>query len=90
MCVAHTSEKSLHKGLQELRDSGIIDRRLFEWGDSLRQERNIGAHASGQQVKAQDARDILDFASAICEYVYVLTDRYENYKNRKSVEKKAP
>ena len=84
MCVAHTSEKTLHKGLQALRDSGVIDGRLFDWGDSLRQERNIGAHATGQKVTSEDARDVLEFATAICEYVYVLSDRYENYRKRKA------
>lgn len=84
MCVAHTSERTLHKGLIAMRDSGIIDGRLFDWGDSLRQERNIGAHATGTNVSLADARDVLDFATAICEYVYVLADRYERYKKRKA------
>jgi hypothetical protein len=84
MCVAHTGEKTLHRGLQALRDKGVIDGRLFDWGDSLRQERNIGAHATGQKVGMQDARDVLDFATAICEYVYVLSDRYDAYKKRKA------
>ena len=66
-----------------MRDAGVIDGRLFEWGDSLRQERNIGAHASGQNVTNADANDVLEFAVAICEYVYVLADRYEKYKKRK-------
>ena len=83
MCNAHTNEKTLHKGLAAMRDSGAIDGRLFEWGDSLRQERNIGAHASGQTVSRDDANDVLEFAAAICEYVYVLTDRYKKYKERK-------
>jgi hypothetical protein len=83
MCVAHTSEKTLHKGLAAMRDSRIIDGRLFEWGDSLRQERNIGAHATGQSVSRDDSRDVLEFATAICEYVYVLADRYQRYKSRK-------
>ncbi len=84
ICVAHSSEQTLHRGLQALRDSGVIDGRLFDWGDSLRQERNIGAHASGQNVSAEDAKDVLEFATAICEYVYVLSDRYESYRKRKA------
>ena len=88
MCVAHTSEKTLHKGLQALRDSGVIDGRLFDWGDSLRKERNIGAHATEQNVSMEDAKDVLEFATAICEYVYVLSDRYESYKKRKAADSK--
>jgi hypothetical protein len=85
MSIAHTSERTLHKGLTEMRDSGLIDSRLFDWGDSLRQERNIGAHATGTYISLDDARDVLDFAIAICEYVYVLADRYERYKKRKAL-----
>ena len=83
MCKAHTNEKTLHKGLAAMRDAGHIDGRLFEWGASLRQERNIGAHASDQTVSHDDANDVLEFAAAICEYVYVLADRYRRYKERK-------
>lgn len=88
MCVAHANEKNLHRGLQVLRDSGVIDGRLFDWGDSLRQERNIGAHATDRKVSAEDAKDVLEFATAICEYVYVLSNRYERYKNRKAEREK--
>ena len=84
ICVAHTSKKTLHEGLQALRDSGVIDGRLFDWDDSLRQERNIGAHPTGEDVTTDDARDVLEFATAICEYVYVLSDRYERYQKRKA------
>jgi len=84
MCVLHSNEKTLYKGLQKLRDMEFIDGRLFDWGESLRQERNIGAHATGQNINKEDVRDILDFAIAICEYVYVLSDKYESYKKRKS------
>ncbi len=72
MCLAQSKEKNLHRGLIALRDNGIIDNRLYEWGNSLRQERNIGAHATGMNVTRDDAVDVLDFALAICEYVYVL------------------
>jgi hypothetical protein len=83
MSISHTSERTLHKGLVAMRDSGVIDSRLYDWGDSLRKERNIGAHATGLKVSLADARDVLDFAMAICEYVYVLSDRYERFKKRK-------
>lgn len=84
MSVAHSSERNLQKGLRKLQEAGVIDGRLFEWGDSLRRERNIGAHASGVRISVDDARDVLDFAHAICEYVYVLTDKYERFKQRKA------
>lgn len=86
MCRAHDCKGNLSEGLKILLDKNVIDDRLFEWGDSLRKERNIGAHATGIETSAMDARDSLDFAFAICEYVYVLTDRYERYKKRKDAQ----
>ena len=85
MCREHTSESNLYKGLQALRDRGIIDGRLHEWGESLRKERNLGAHATGEKVQRSDASDILDFATAICDYVYVLADKHASYLKRKAM-----
>ena len=70
--------------LEALKEKGVIDGRLFEWGDSLRHERNLGAHATGVKTTREDARDVLDFAIAICEYVFVLSNKYTEYKERKS------
>ena len=84
ICVEKTGKKTLAEGLKELRNLKIIDDRLFAWGEALRKERNIGAHASEELTTQEDARDILDFAMAICEYVYFLTEKYEEYLERKS------
>ena len=86
ICVTHTKEKTLQKGLKDLKDKGIVDGRLFEWGESLRRERNLGAHATGAKATREDARDIIDFAIAICEYVFVLSARYDIYRRRKGTE----
>jgi len=83
LCIEHSGERTLHQGLRALKDKGIIDGRLFEWGESLREERNLGAHASGHRTSAQDASDMLDFAVAICDYVYVLSKKYSQYQARK-------
>ena len=77
-----TKAKNLAGGLKELKDKGVIDGRLSEWGDSLRERRNIGAHATEEDISKEDAKDVLDFAIAICEYVFVLTQRYESFKAR--------
>lgn len=53
----------------------------------LRDKRNIGAHASGEDVSREDAADVLDFTIAICEYVYVLTHRYKRFKRREAKRK---
>ncbi len=60
---------------------------LREWGEALRAERNIGAHAGDEVITVQDASDVLNFAIAISEYVYVLDDKYKAYKERKAKKK---
>ena len=88
ICVELATERTIAKGLQKLKSKNIIDARLYDWAESLRKERNIGAHASGESTSKADARDVLDFARAIIEYIYVLSARYEEYKERKTQKKK--
>ena len=88
ICVEKTGEKTLYKGLLSLKNSNIIDARLFEWGEALRAERNIGAHANEENTSRADAQDILDFAMAICEYIYVLSDKYDDFMKRKEKKEK--
>ena len=78
-----TKISNLSQGLKELKAKEIIDTRLYEWSEALRKERNIGAHAIETEINRQDASDILDFAIAICEYIYVLIDKYNAYLDRK-------
>lgn len=75
---------TIARGLQELKTNQIIDQRLFDWGDALRKERNIGAHASDEEITKDDARDIIDFTIAIFDYVYRLSTKYESYMARKN------
>lgn len=78
-----TSKTYLGPGIRELHQKGIIDSRLARWAGALQQARNLSAHASSERVSKQDAEDLLDFVSAICEYVFVLTKKFENYISRK-------
>jgi len=74
--------KTLASGLKYLKDKEIIDGRLYEWGEALRSARNLGAHASTEKVSREDARDLLDFSVAICEYVFVLNAKFARFKDR--------
>ncbi len=65
-------------------EAGVIDSRLFAWGEALRKERNMGAHASIESPSRQDARDLLDFAWAIVDYVYILSEKFSAYEMRKT------
>jgi predicted RNA-binding Zn-ribbon protein involved in translation (DUF1610 family) len=79
-----TGEKTIAKGLQKLLDDRIIDEKLYSWADALRKERNSAAHATDDEITAENARDLLDFAIAIYEYVYVLHDKYIAFQARKN------
>jgi len=74
-----TAKAYLGPGIRELHERGIIDSRLSRWASALQQARNLSAHASGERVSKQDAEDLLDFLNAICEYVFVLTKKFEDY-----------
>ena len=83
--VAGKAERlMLGQGLQELRNTGKIDQRLYDWGNELREHRNMAAHASDRTFSRADAEDLFEFANAICEYLFVLQDRYERFIERKN------
>jgi hypothetical protein len=73
---------SLPARLRALRDAGVIDARMFEWAERLREHGNLGAHDSEGEVSEQDARDLIEFAEAICDYVFVLTKKFDAFKAR--------
>jgi rRNA maturation protein Nop10 len=77
-----TKKTTLFDGLKELLDREVIDKRLYQWADELRQHRNLAAHASGTSFVRQDAEDIFDFALAICNYVFVLRKKFEEFTTR--------
>jgi hypothetical protein len=79
-----TANRDLFKGLKELHDRQIIDSRIYSWGDELRKHRNIAAHASDVKFTKTDATDLYDFAVAICEYVFVLTKKFEAFQSRQT------
>src|SRR3990170_5543755 len=78
ICVEFTKKKYLAEGLKSLLEKKIIDSRIFEWGEALRQHRNLGAHATEHDISRRDATDLLDFTNAICDYIYDLTVKFEN------------
>ncbi len=79
-----TKDTYLGAGLKELRDKGIIDARLFQWGEELRDQRNMAAHATDQVITAQDASDVLAFTYAIIDYVFLLAMKFEQFQKRKN------
>ena len=72
----------LGKGIKDLRDKGIIDNRLYEWSQQLQGFRNLAAHATDVTISREEAADLQTFVQAIVEYVYDLTERYDEFKAR--------
>ena len=81
-----TQKEMLFEGLKELHERGIIDKRLYEWSDELRKHRNLAAHATGVNFNLVDAKDLYEFSMAICEYVFVLTAKFEAFQKRQAVQ----
>jgi hypothetical protein len=79
----------LGRGLQQLHSTGKIDDRLFEWGKELQEHRNLAAHPTDHVFEQEDAQDLFEFVNAICEYLFVLQDRYDRFIKRKESRSKA-
>jgi hypothetical protein len=85
VCRHFGTEKTyLGPGIRQLREKGVIDARLAKWAEELQRARNLSAHASGERVSKQDARDLLEFVNTICEYVFVLTKKFDEYMTRRN------
>jgi hypothetical protein len=78
-----TKQPTFFDGLMELHDADIIDSRLYSWGQELREHRNLAAHPSTTVFRREDAKDLYEFSAAICEYVFVLTEKFEQFKGRR-------
>jgi len=72
----------LGEGIRKLRETNIIDERLFDWSQQLHAFRNIAAHPTEESISRADAEDLQTFVYAIIEYIYDLTDRYNEFKER--------
>lgn len=72
----------LGEGLRRLRDTKVIDDRLYDWSQQLHAFRNLAAHPEDISISRNDAEDLQTFVNAIVEYVYDLADRYKEFKER--------
>ena len=78
----------LAEGIRKLKEHQFIDQRLYDWSQQLHAFRNIAAHPADISISRQDAEDLQTFVYAIVEYIYDLTDRYEEFKERLASRKK--
>ena len=86
-----TSKKQipLANGLKQLREKNIIEDRLLGWSQQLRAFRNVAAHAPlhAEPISREDAEDLQAFVYAIIEYIYDLTERYQEFTERQARKK---
>jgi hypothetical protein len=79
----------LGQGIKQLREKNIIDDRLYDWSQQLQAFRNLAAHPDDDFAPSrQDTEDLQAFVYAITEYVYDLTDRYNEFKKRMAEKEK--
>lgn len=75
--------RTLQDRLIKIKDMGLIDGRLWDWAEALRAVRNAAAHFNGESISRQDADDALAFTEALLDYLYVLTARFNAFKDRR-------
>ncbi len=84
VCEEHkVAGRTLQERIQALKDTGVIEGRLYQWADELRLVGNEAAHDVSVEVSAQDANDTVDFTRAVLEYVYTFRDQFERFKQRR-------
>lgn len=72
----------LGEGIDLLFKQKIIDGRLHDWSQQLKAIRNLAAHPDDADISREDAEDMQIFVHAIVEYIYDLTERYNEFKGR--------
>lgn len=76
---------TLKAKLEDLRNRGIIEAKLFEWADDvLRALGNDAAHDVSVMITKQDAEDALDFTRALIEYLYVFQPAFQRFRARRT------
>lgn len=74
---------NLYSKLQYLEMQGHIDSRLLSWAHEIRVIGNEAAHDLETIMSKEDARDTLDFTEGLLIYIFSLTTRFENFKERR-------
>jgi Domain of unknown function (DUF4145) len=74
--------RNLIGALKSMRDVGVIDARLYDWADAVRQVGNEGAHSTAP-VSREDAEEVLLFVEALVDYLYVFRKRYAQFQARR-------
>ena len=74
---------NLKKKLLDLKEKEIIDGHIYEWADSLRLIGNEAAHELLPNISKQDCRDTIDFTESVILMTFVLSNKFEEFKERR-------
>ena len=84
ICQYHgINESNLDHSLTKMNAEGVIDDRLYEWSDMLRTSGNEAVHEMGTTVPKQDASDMIEFTSAIIDYLFSYREKFKEFKKRR-------
>jgi len=85
VCASHgVNERGLGASLLKMKDEGFIDERLYEWAGALKAVGNDAAPGMGAPIGPSDAKDTLEFTTAILDYMFSYRDRFEQFKRRQN------
>lgn len=81
--------RTLAAKLAHLKSKGILDARLLEWSDLIKNVGNDGAHETNSAVSRQDAQEVLRFVEALVDYHYTYRAQYDAFVERREASKAA-
>lgn len=76
--------RNLYGIIEQLKDNGTIDTKIYEWATALRESGNTAVHDIESNITKEDAQDILGFTEAFIDYTLVLSKRFDEFMNRRS------
>jgi hypothetical protein len=78
------SAGSLYSRIKEAREAGLLTPDMEAWAHEIRLSANEPRHADEQfdGATSEDAEQILAFAKALAEYLYVLPARVKRWQNQ--------
>ena len=77
--------KNLEKQIDSLETTGVIDSTLTTWSHALRKAGNTALHDTNVTVKEVDSADLLAFTEALINVVFVVGQRFEDFKRRQGL-----
>jgi hypothetical protein len=84
-----SSKRNLIDGIKDLVASKTLPDSLGALADVVRMVGNVGAHASEDEVKQSQAREMYDLTKALVDAVYITPHRVANIRSKLDAEKAA-